>query len=417
MLSTLNIPKKIKIGFQERRDTYTGKLGYVIYYDNKGVLRKEKSWEGWRSKDIEPVEYDNVPTDGFVLNRHGGGGRRSYSWDARNEFVRVWDPRGFEFEISIENVLFLLQECSSIKGKGLEGEMVYSWNGATLVLLPVNSQEFKESTNFNILGTKKVGAKDVVVGCSYLTKNREELMYMGRLDWHTKESIKSKDSKGYNHWNYKMVSKKKHVFLKLADVYCMETNNNKNSLEVDINNERKYLILDGFTKLGERTSINTLPIFAEEFMKIEKSIYRNTPVKLLDVEDNSPIDITGENYWKRFRPDSRMSIKYNDKLYMVNLEVIQPHDNKYISWYNNEDIKHIYDYYFNVNVSSEVIFKDNMVYYVEFRYNYNCPKQYLLKNIKLEDILPLRRTLQVEYSNGEVYDLNSVNCSTSCYIN
>ena len=48
--------------------------------------------------------------------------------------------------------------------------------------------------------------------------------------------------------------------------------------------------------------------------------------------------------------------------------------------YNDEDIKHIYDYSFNVNIRSEVIFKDNMVYYAEFRYNYNCPKQYLLKN-------------------------------------
>ncbi len=37
------IPSKIKVGFQERSDTYTGKLAYIIYYDNKGVLRKERS--------------------------------------------------------------------------------------------------------------------------------------------------------------------------------------------------------------------------------------------------------------------------------------------------------------------------------------------------------------------------------------
>jgi hypothetical protein len=34
------------------RGTYTGKLAYVIYFDNKGVLRKKKSWEGWRDKKI-----------------------------------------------------------------------------------------------------------------------------------------------------------------------------------------------------------------------------------------------------------------------------------------------------------------------------------------------------------------------------
>lgn len=34
------IPEKIKVGYQKRQDTYTGKLSYIIYYDKKGVLRK-----------------------------------------------------------------------------------------------------------------------------------------------------------------------------------------------------------------------------------------------------------------------------------------------------------------------------------------------------------------------------------------
>jgi hypothetical protein len=34
--------------------------------------------------------------------------------------------RGFEFEISIPNLLYILQECTSTKGKGLDGEFVYA---------------------------------------------------------------------------------------------------------------------------------------------------------------------------------------------------------------------------------------------------------------------------------------------------
>ena len=34
----LFIPDKIKVGFQKRDGTYTGKLAYVIYYDLKNVL-------------------------------------------------------------------------------------------------------------------------------------------------------------------------------------------------------------------------------------------------------------------------------------------------------------------------------------------------------------------------------------------
>lgn len=32
---SIYIPKKIKVGYQNRSDTYTKKLAYVIYYDEK----------------------------------------------------------------------------------------------------------------------------------------------------------------------------------------------------------------------------------------------------------------------------------------------------------------------------------------------------------------------------------------------
>ena len=53
----LYIPKKINVGYQKREDTYTKKLGYVIYYDDKGVLRKEQSWKNWRDKSIKNEEF------------------------------------------------------------------------------------------------------------------------------------------------------------------------------------------------------------------------------------------------------------------------------------------------------------------------------------------------------------------------
>ena len=65
---SIYIPKKIKVGYQDRSDTYTGKLAYVIYYDEKNKLRKEKSWNGWRDNTIDPNDFDNEPTRGFVLN-------------------------------------------------------------------------------------------------------------------------------------------------------------------------------------------------------------------------------------------------------------------------------------------------------------------------------------------------------------
>lgn len=184
MNTSLFVPKKINVGFQERYDTYTKKLAYVIYYDEKGVLRKEKSWQGWRDQNIPNQEFDNVPTSGFVLNKHAGG--YSSGWNHRNSYIRVYDPRDFEFEISVENLLYILENCNSIKGKGLEGEFVYSWNGTELVLLPVDSPDYKEIMNFNdkIVNAEKITNKTLVCGRTYRQKkDNKELIYLGRYEY------------------------------------------------------------------------------------------------------------------------------------------------------------------------------------------------------------------------------------------
>jgi len=235
MKTQLIIPKKIKIGFNLRPDTYSGKLGYVIYHDGK-IWRKEQSWESWRQKEatesdkekcvqdytknyyepyhksnptiypqalnynevpefykrqfkfadgVEPIECDNVPTEGFVLNRNVGGVKESYGYhdDVRIEKVRVFDPRGFEFEIDIPNVLTILQECTSVKGKGLEGTFVYAWDGKELVLLPTCSPDYQSCLEFTKMQNNKVSAKTLIPGCSYKTKKQKDLIFLGKLDW------------------------------------------------------------------------------------------------------------------------------------------------------------------------------------------------------------------------------------------
>lgn len=181
MKTQLNIPDRIKVGYQKRGDTYTGQLAYVVYFDNKGVLRKEQSWEGWRDKKIEANEFENKPISGFVLNKGVGGQRESYGWNARNEYIRIYDPRNFEFEISVANLLFILREANCHKGKGLEGEFVYAWDGKDLVLLPTTSAEYQNSVVFTELKTKKVAAKELIIGATYETKDQQKVVYLGQF--------------------------------------------------------------------------------------------------------------------------------------------------------------------------------------------------------------------------------------------
>lgn len=185
MNTKLFVPTEIVVGQVKRSDTYTGRLGYVIYKDEKGVIRKKASWESWRDKSIQPAFYENKPTEGFVLNRHGGGDATSRYSDyyGRAAFIRVYDPRGFEFEISLENLLFILRYADCSRGKGLEGNFVYAWNGKDLVLLPEGCEEYKESVAFTNLKSLKVSTKELIPGYSYLTKDMETLLYLGKYNY------------------------------------------------------------------------------------------------------------------------------------------------------------------------------------------------------------------------------------------
>jgi hypothetical protein len=126
--------------------------------------------------------YDNVPTSGFVLNKKVGG--YSTGWNHRQTYVRAYDPRGFEFEISVPNLVYILENANCIKGKGLEGEFVYGWDGTELVLVPVDSPDYQELAKLNKLrhAQNYVQAKDLKIGATYLGKNNVEYIYIGRFD-------------------------------------------------------------------------------------------------------------------------------------------------------------------------------------------------------------------------------------------
>lgn len=209
------LPKKINVGFVNRQGTYTGKLAYVIYYDEKGKLRKEKSWNSWRDEKIPNQELENEPTSGFVLNKKAGG--YSTGWNHRQTYVRIYDPRGFEFEITVPNLLYILENTNSIKGKGLEGEFVYGWSGQDLLLMPVDSPDYKELKKYNekLATAKRYVGKDMKIGATYLTKDNTQLVYMGRF---YKNNGIRKEKKEYFFCNLKYSSESYYRFKSFSSV-------------------------------------------------------------------------------------------------------------------------------------------------------------------------------------------------------
>lgn len=189
-MTNVFIAPKIRVGFQKRDDCFTGKLAYIIYYDDKGKIRKEKSWNTWRSKTIPAEEFDNTPMDGFTLNKDVK--RYSGDWfSSHRTLIRVHDPRGFEFEVTTENLIGILMHTDCLR-RGLIGQFVYAWVGPELVLLPTNSEDYQSAIKYTAGLSKTVKAKEMVPGISYKTKREGDVVFLGKLNWY------SYSTKGYN---------------------------------------------------------------------------------------------------------------------------------------------------------------------------------------------------------------------------
>lgn len=136
---------KVHVGFKwtSNPDTnkYDAKLGYVI-------RNKTPGWEKWRNKDISPVELENIPRSGFKLV---GVTKRSSEWfgSGRNMF-RIQHPEGFQFEITANNLLAILQTDNCIDQE-LQGTYQLCWAYRDMSLVNINSEEYQIALENNIV--------------------------------------------------------------------------------------------------------------------------------------------------------------------------------------------------------------------------------------------------------------------------
>lgn len=202
------IPQKIKVGFQKREGTFTGKLAYVIYYDNFGKLRKETSWNRWCDEEIPAMEIENEPTSGLTLNK----GIKRYSWShygSGRSMIRIYDPRGFEYEIEPGNLVGLLMHTDCNR-REIRGDLVYAWHRGDLLLLPTSSEEYKNAKKYTQLQSQKVSARDLVPGRTYVTKAQDNVVYLGRYKYH-----EVKTTWGCGSHTEARVGKNQHMFIDL----------------------------------------------------------------------------------------------------------------------------------------------------------------------------------------------------------
>lgn len=354
---SIYIPKKIKVGYQNRSDTYTKKLAYVIYYDEKNKLRKETSWQHWRDEKIEPDDFDNEPTRGFVLNKKVGDYAGDWG-EHRQAYCRIYDPRGFEFEITINNLLYILENCDCLKGKGLDGEFVYGWDGKDLILIPVDSPDYKEikSRTDKIQNGKRFKGKDLIIGATYLTKNDQKWVYMGRFDkWERFTNCFRKN------WYWSSEKNGKWEF-KLDGTWTLMPND-KNTAYKHVSKGKYYWFYTGH---------NNYSSFQKYYFETRKSIGDI----LIDCVDEKP----SQNYAEYFDDLENNHFDYNPINFTSETLLDLPYD-KFLDHLNK--LKHYNKYTYFYNSSYEKI-----GVYDESDGTYFCNKKKHLPSELYEEIKP-----------------------------
>lgn len=129
----------------------------------------------------------NIPQKGFSINKN------TYSeadYKSYVDGVTIFDPRGFEFSISIGNFLHLVRNNVIDHGE-IVAECILSWSvKGTLVLLTTNSVGYKEALEYTQKQHLKFDAEDLKKGLTYFTKNsKDPIVYLGRFKFNNPDKF------------------------------------------------------------------------------------------------------------------------------------------------------------------------------------------------------------------------------------
>lgn len=108
-----------------------------------------------------PTIIDNILISGFEVSK---AVKKKAHWRSNDDVVwRIRDPRNFDVEISSGNFLQIVDHTTIINGK-IQGNCIWAMDGNALVLLPENSNLYKEATAFTNKVEQKLTLRNVSPG-------------------------------------------------------------------------------------------------------------------------------------------------------------------------------------------------------------------------------------------------------------
>jgi len=204
---------------------------------------------------------ENVARTGFRITKSIS---RGGSWNGNNKVVRIEDPRGFELEISVDNLVKMMSMTTFIDGVCQEA-CVWGRQGASNILLPVTSELYKDAVDRTAYRAKTtISLRDVNFGDTVVLKKTENFRgltgeYMGAYHVYSLMVLeKNKTARGNSYSyqrnkNHDMVKSHKRYIIKVGDKYFGVSGCKIHEItnKVDTPVERPDLSPDNFEDLSQ----------------------------------------------------------------------------------------------------------------------------------------------------------------------
>jgi hypothetical protein len=213
--------------------------------------------------------------------------------------------------------------------------------------------------------------EDMIEGHIYLTKDLQEVMYLGKHMWYGTQYLSKVSST--NSWAGKL----KYIFLPTSKIGISIRNINR---YIDIWNNDHYIITSDYKKIASKISDDVSPEFANEYTKFKQCWRSSAPVKLV----LSPININRIKKDEYFSHHGVFTEIYGETLCGS-------------FWKKRYENNYLAEFDYKVKIHNESI----MTYG-------HSQKPYVINDISIEDLQQKVFDCFVEFQNGSKIRLSEI---------
>lgn len=176
-MAVLKEMNELVVGYHENfnLDIDKAPLAFLTYDAHDAASKKRidtvKNWCG----SEKMCNLDNPPLSGFtfvdVVSRYR----------TKNKLMRVFDPRGFIVEVSIDILLEIMQSAT-IKNGIIQEKCFWARKGAENILIPENTPLHEQYLSETVYAkAANISTKNLKVGGLYINKDSKKYFYLGKL--------------------------------------------------------------------------------------------------------------------------------------------------------------------------------------------------------------------------------------------